>query len=79
MKAPLEHLESSTPMSAGEGSVYVLIGGALIGIGYAIGLAKASIMEARRIKEETRNGPANYRTRSSDRNRGSNKPQTPNN
>ena len=37
MKAPIEHLESTTPMSASEGTLYTLIIGALLGVGYGIG------------------------------------------
>jgi hypothetical protein len=54
MKAPLEHLESSTPMSAGEGTLYALIGGALIGLGFVVGWTKASLKNAREIQIERR-------------------------
>lgn len=51
MRAPLEHLESSTPMGAGEGAVYVLIAGALIGMGALVGYAKASFTYSKEEKE----------------------------
>lgn len=68
MKAPLEHLESSTPMSAGEGTLYALIGGALIGLGFAVGWTKASLKSARDIQTERRTP----NTRSTDRSRSRN-------
>lgn len=51
MRAPLEHLESSTPMGAGEGAVYVLIAGALVGLGALAGYAKASFTNSKKEKE----------------------------
>ena len=68
MKAPLEHLESSTPMSAGEGAMYALVAGALIGLGFAVGWTKASLKSARELH-------ADRRTRSSSRGPRENKPQ----
>lgn len=67
MKAPLEHLESSTPMSAGEGALYALIGGTLICLGFAAGWAKASLKNAREVQIERRSPSS--RTRERDRNR----------
>lgn len=65
MKAPLEHLESSTPMSAGEGALYTLIGGALIGLGFLAGWTKASLKSARQVQNERRStGNRNTRDRS---------------
>lgn len=52
MRAPLEHLESSTPMGAGEGAVYVLMAGALVGLGALAGYAKASFSNARKEKKQ---------------------------
>lgn len=63
MKAPLEHLESSTPMSAGEGTLYVLIGGALVGLGFAVGWTKASLKSAREIQADRRSSTTRNRER----------------
>jgi len=54
MRAPLEHLESSTPMGAGEGAVYVLMAGALIGLGAVAGYVKASMSFSNKDKERLR-------------------------
>lgn len=51
MRAPLEHLESSTPMGAGEGAVYVLMAGALIGLGAVAGYIKATMSASNKDKE----------------------------
>ena len=61
MKAPLEHLESSTPMSAGEGTLYALIGGALIGLGFVVGWTKASLKNAQEIQADRRAGSSQTR------------------
>lgn len=53
MKAPIEHLESTTPMSASEGTLYTLIIGALLGVGYGIGYARSSFNTYKREKAET--------------------------
>lgn len=63
MKAPLEHLESSTPMSAGEGALYALIGGALIGLGFAAGWTKAALKNAREVQIERRSSNTRNRER----------------
>jgi hypothetical protein len=68
MKAPLEHLESSTPMSAGEGTLYALIGGALIGLGFAVGWTKASLKSARDLQVERRSPNTRSRERDNRRN-----------
>ncbi len=68
MKAPLEHLESSTPMSAGEGTLYVLISGALIGLGFAVGWTKASLKNAREVQVERRSPNTRSRERDNRRN-----------
>lgn len=68
MKAPLEHLESSTPMSAGEGTLYALIGGALIGLGFAFGWTKASLKNAREVQIERRASNTRSRDRERPRN-----------
>lgn len=68
MKAPLEHLESSTPMSAGEGTLYALIGGALIGLGFAVGWTKASLKSAREVQVERRSPNTRSRERDNRRN-----------
>lgn len=65
MKAPLEHLESSTPMSAGEGTLYALIGGALIGLGFVVGWTKASLKNAQYMQPDRR---ASSQTRGNARN-----------
>lgn len=70
MKAPLEHLESSTPMSASEGALYALIGGTLICLGFAAGWTKASLKNVREVQLERRN------SRSTDRGRTRNTPQS---
>lgn len=67
MKAPLEHLESSTPMSAGEGTLYALIGGALIGLGFVVGWTKASLKNARGVQIERRAGNIRSRERNDQR------------
>ena len=73
MKAPLEHLESSTPMGAGEGAVYVLIAGALIGLGAVFGYTKASFTNSakdkERLKEELLQQKRNQRTHNQRSNR----------
>lgn len=64
MKAPLEHLESSTPMSAGEGGVYMLMACALIGVGVAIGWTKATLVRQRdELAERRSGGSGNSRSR----------------
>lgn len=73
MKAPLEHLESSTPMSAGEGGVYLLMAGALVGIGIAIGWTRATLVSHKNELVERRSGSA--RTRREDRTQRSNQPK----
>lgn len=39
-KSPIEPMVDHTPMSASEGGLFLLVGGALIGVGYLIGTAK---------------------------------------
>lgn len=64
MKAPLEHLESSTPMSAGEGGVYMLLACALIGVGVAIGWTKATLVKQHsELVERRAGGSGNSRSR----------------
>lgn len=74
MKAPLEHLESSTPMSAGEGVLYALIGGTLICLGFAAGWTKATLKNASDIRAERR---SSGRSRERDSQRSRNNPNQP--
>ncbi len=67
MKAPLEQLESSTPMSASEVGAYILIGGAIFGVGMLAGFLKESRAKNERHDEALRNSRSDNR-RETDRN-----------
>jgi hypothetical protein len=68
MKAPLEQLDSSTPMSVSEGLTYTLIAGALIGFGVLLGWTRASIRSNRRDEEDYRGELRNTRRRNNQQN-----------
>lgn len=65
-KSPIEPMVSHTPMSASEGGLILLVGGALIGVGYLIGTAKVwkakldeSLAQPRRRPRENRDHQGN--------------------